>query len=270
MASTRLVTLGYVVLAIYAFIESRQLLQEDGSDESGGYAFDGSTLYVPLVLCVPANLEIQGQIYTVDASDGHSECRQMDYLINACASSLLFSAAGGIVYLFIDCLARYGKGPFNMSSANGMALFFIFILTQAGICTGALVEQTSFWVEYFQLVVDKLDNGIDNVESYADKRILRSAAVVAFGTALLIFLDAMVYRCYGKNNTNNNKADDDDRTEEENNNAMAKQAQQTHLKLEAMEAAEKASETSTSIDSPAPTVHVTPSWSSESKFDNYS
>jgi hypothetical protein len=55
--STRLVTLGYVALAIYAFIESRELLQDDAS---GGYTIDGSTLYIPLRLCVPATLEIEG------------------------------------------------------------------------------------------------------------------------------------------------------------------------------------------------------------------
>jgi hypothetical protein len=57
MISTRLVTLGYVALAIYAFIESRELLQDDAS---GGYTIDGSTLYIPLRLCVPATLEIEG------------------------------------------------------------------------------------------------------------------------------------------------------------------------------------------------------------------
>jgi hypothetical protein len=262
--TTRLVTLGYVALAIYAFIESRELLSDD-TDGSGGYTMDGSTLYIPLRLCVPATFEIQeGQVtYTFNnennnTSDGmftaDSTCRPMDYLINACASSLLLSAAAGILYLFINCMAHH-KGNAMSSSTNGMSLFFSFLLVQAGLCTGALVEQTSVWVQHFQeQIIDKLDDnnaGIDNqveVESYANKQILRTAAITAFGTALLIVLDAMVYRCYRQ------------RFHEDDNKDNASDKDQTDLKLQEMETS-----TSTFVigDSPpAPLANATPAWSS--------
>ena len=260
MIISRLVTLGYGALATYAFIESRKLLPDD-MDGSEGYTIDGSTLYIPLRLCVPATLQLQGQVIyafnNTDTSDGtgtmdNPACRPMDYLINACAFSLLLSAAAGIVYLFIDCMAR--RNGDMSSSTNGMALFFSFLLVQAGICTGALVEQTSSWVKYFQeQIIDKLDDnnniGIDKVQSYANKQILQSAAIAAFGTALLILLDAMIYRCCRQQD---NKEDKDEAA----------------LKLQEMEAgANSGSEASTSTfvvgDSPAvPLANAIPAWSS--------
>jgi hypothetical protein len=117
-------------------------------------------------------------------------------------------------------------------------------LVQAGICTGALVEETSFWVEYFQeQVIDKLDNNIriDKVESYANKQILRSAAIAAFGAALLILLDVTFYRCCRQQD--NNAAMDD---------VMTTTKTQTDLNLQEMEeaAAKGRSESSTIGDSP--------------------
>jgi hypothetical protein len=180
------------------------------------------------------------------------------------------SAAGGIVYLLMDCISRYGtshgngKRPFHMSSsANGMSLLFSFLLVQAGICIGALVEQTSFWVSYFQeQVIDNLKNdngGIDKVESYANEQILRLAAIVAFGTALLILLDAMVYRCCCGCQHQDDKNKEDDHATTKND--------QTDLKLEEMEAAEKggsATSTSTSAMGDSPVANATPAWSSAS------
>lgn len=193
-AITRIITLGYVAAAVFAFLESRKLLSAKGDD---AYKLEGTTLYVPLVLCVPASIQIDGEIISTDASAGAGECRQLDYLINACASSLLFSAVGAMIYLWIDCMARYETGPFNMSAANGMALYFIFILTQAGICTGALVEQSRFWVRYFSDVIDKIgDSRITDAKSYANTWVLTAVAAAAMVTALVIFMDAMVYRCY--------------------------------------------------------------------------
>jgi hypothetical protein len=260
MVSTRLVTLSYVVLAIYAFIESRELLREDGSGDSNGYNAEGATLYIPLVLCIPANIQIQinGQIFSVDLSEATYECRQMDYLINACASSLIFSIVGGLLYLLIDCMARYGKGSFNMSAANGMGLFFIFILTQAGIGIGALVEQTSYWVDYFQIVIDGLadeDIGINNVESYANKQVLRAASIVAFGTAFFILLDAIAYRCYNDND------------KDKECDVVAEAKAQMDLKLRESEPTEEAAQASTGTpvdNSPPSSGHATPSWSLES------
>jgi hypothetical protein len=185
----RITLLGYSIIAIFGFRETRQLIGED-------YRLQDDTLFVPLVLCVPASIEVDGTTVAYDASDGE-KCRQLDYLINAAAASLLFSILASILFLLVDLMARYKRGPFNMSSAAGMGLFLVFILLQAGISTGALVEQVNFWVQYFQHVVDVSDGqfGYDKVESYAKKSILITTAIWAFFCSFFIFVDAIVHRC---------------------------------------------------------------------------
>jgi hypothetical protein len=193
----RISLLGYSALAVFGFLETRQLLQKDGVD---AYRYKDDTLFVPLVLCVPESIDIDGEILIMDTSaTSMDQCRQLDYLINACAISLLFSIAASILFLLVDCMARYQRGPFNMSSAAGMGLFLVFILLQAGISTGALVEQTYFWVQHFQGIVDETNNngnlGFDKVQSYANQTVLTSTALCAFGCSLVIFVHAMVYQC---------------------------------------------------------------------------
>jgi hypothetical protein len=191
-ALTRLVTFLYAILAIFAFFDCRGLL----SNES--FEMRGDTLYVPLVLCVPGNIEIDGSVLSFDASDtSELQCRQLDYLINSCAASLLFSAAASGLFILFDGLARYNMGPFNLSSAAGMGLFLIFILLQAGISTGSLVEQNKYWVDYFQHFLDETSDEDLNVKSFSNSGLLIITAISAFATAFLILADSICYRsCY--------------------------------------------------------------------------
>jgi hypothetical protein len=120
--------LGYSIIAIFGFLEARHLLGKD-------YIYNDDTLFVPLVLCVPASIEIDGEIIAYDTGDGVEKCRQLDYLINAAAASLLFSFFASLLFFLVDLMARYQRGPFNRSSAAGMGLFLVFILLQASIST---------------------------------------------------------------------------------------------------------------------------------------
>jgi hypothetical protein len=60
------------------------------------------------------------------------------------------------------------------------------------------VEQTNFWVQHFQDLVDLSDGqwGYNKVESYAKTSVLITTAAWAFACSFLIFVDAMVYGCY--------------------------------------------------------------------------
>jgi hypothetical protein len=73
----------------------------------------------------------------------------------------------------------------------------VIILVQAGISTGALVEQNIYWVNYMQQYLD--EEGFDaTAKSYASTQILLSSTSCAFATAFLVLVDAIFYRCNEK------------------------------------------------------------------------
>ena len=203
---TRLLVLGYIAVAALSFLEARKLLVGSQGDaaESGHYEIKDNVLYVPLVLCVPAQMEINGKVFSADLEAGVTKCSELDYLINACSSSLLLSGAAALFWIFCDMTARFrdgaGCGPLNRHTAAGMGLLLIFLLAQAGISTGALVEQIKFWTSYTEEVFDNIEDGpkFDDVESYANTFLLTVAAIGSFGTALVMLLDAAVYSCMYK------------------------------------------------------------------------
>jgi hypothetical protein len=174
-------------LAFFTFLEARDLAASDG------YQYDPSTaiVYVPLELCAPPSVENDGSSFVISSD---SNCRDMNYLISAPFVCSACSAFACIFFVIMDILARYEKGPFSMSAVAGMGSYLIIILVQAGISTGALVEQSIYWVNYVQQYLDA--EGFDaTAKPYASTQILLSSAGCAFVTAFLILVDAIFYRC---------------------------------------------------------------------------
>jgi hypothetical protein len=183
---TRIVAIGYAVLAFFTFLEARDLAQSDG------YQYDSNKgiVYVPLLLCAPPSVENDGSSFIISSD---SNCKDMNYLISAPFVCSACSAFASVFFVVMDILARYERGPFSMSAVAGMGLYLVIILIQAGISTGALVEQNIYWVNYMQQYLD--EEGFDaKAKSYASTQILMSSASCAFIAALLIFVDAIFYR----------------------------------------------------------------------------
>lgn len=195
----RLVILGYAALAVFCFFEIRALLLKSKSETS--FEIDDGTLFVPLILCFPSRLQV-GDLIIMDTINSTSpayvengaECRELDYLMSACAASLLFAAAGCSLFVFCDCLARFPCCPFDMYSSSGMAIFLTFVLGQAGIAIGALAEQNHYWVEYFKEIVDERNLDLD-VESHAHVILLIGCSLSSFAVALLVLVDSTCSRC---------------------------------------------------------------------------
>jgi hypothetical protein len=194
----RLIVLGYTALAIFTFFEIRDLLLNSKNGDS--FEIEDGTLFVPLVLCFPSTLEVGG-LMIVDSTNTtdpafveHVECRQLEYLMSACAASLLFAAAACVLYVFCDFLARFRCCPFDLNSSSGMAIFLTFMLAQSGISIGALAEQNYFWVEHFKEVIEERDLDLE-VESYANSIFLIGAALSSFGVAFLVLVDAICSCC---------------------------------------------------------------------------
>ena len=99
----RLLLLGYAVLAVFAFLEIQVLLRNSENGES--IQLLNGTIFLPLVLCFPENLEISeinlfGLSSTTMEDYQDLECRNLDYIIGTCASSLLFAAFSSVVFVF--------------------------------------------------------------------------------------------------------------------------------------------------------------------------
>ena len=187
---TRIVAIGYAVLAFFTFLEARDLAQ------SNGYQFDEATeiVYVPLLLCAPPSVENDGSSFVISSD---SNCRDMNYLISAPFVCSACSAIACMFFVIMDILARYERGPFSKTAVAGMGLYLVIILVQAGISTGALVEQNLYWVNYMQEYLDR--EGFDaTAKPYASTQILVSSAGCAFITAFFILVDAVLYRCNEK------------------------------------------------------------------------
>lgn len=187
---TRVFAIGYAVLAFFTFLEARDLARSNGYQ----YDTDEGVVYVPLMLCAPPSVESDGSSLTITSD---SNCRGMDYLISAPFVCSACSAFACIFFVIMDILARYEKGPFSMPAVAGMSTYLVIILVQAGITTGALVEQNIYWVNYMQEYLDE-EKFDATAKSYASTKILLSSAGCAFATAFLILIDGIFYRCNEK------------------------------------------------------------------------
>eukprot|EP00542_Grammatophora_oceanica_P019856 CAMPEP_0194047458 /NCGR_PEP_ID=MMETSP0009_2-20130614/24804_1 /TAXON_ID=210454 /ORGANISM="Grammatophora oceanica, Strain CCMP 410" /LENGTH=177 /DNA_ID=CAMNT_0038693089 /DNA_START=293 /DNA_END=826 /DNA_ORIENTATION=+ len=121
----------------------------------------------------------------------------MEWIVNASAMSLVLSGAAVLVFMVVDLLSRFGKGPFNRSTSGGMGLFLLFIMFQAIVCTWALAEECRYWSNYTKdyLKTLDLDDGIDTVTTHANEYILWTAGLVGVVTCFLIVVEALVNIC---------------------------------------------------------------------------
>mmetsp|Transcript_13834 Transcript_13834/g.32274 ORF Transcript_13834/g.32274 Transcript_13834/m.32274 type:complete len:266 (+) Transcript_13834:83-880(+) len=187
---TRVFAIGYAALAFFTFQEARDLARSNGYQ----YDSDEGIVYVPLLLCAPPSVESDGSSFIISSD---SNCRGMKYLVSAPFVCSACSAFACLFFVIMDILARYEKGPFKMSAVAGMGSYLIIILIQAGITTGALVEQNIYWVNYMQEYLDG-ENFDATAKSYASTQILLGSAGFAFATAFLVLVDAILYRCNEK------------------------------------------------------------------------
>ena len=185
----RLVCLAYIGLCCWGFVEARKLL-------SGTYELKGDKLFIPLEVCRPSSISIDGNSNIVVDPNDSGSCSKMEYLVNACAMSMLFSAAAVLIYVIVDGMLRLGKGPFRKSTIAGMGLFLLFILLQTAVCVWALWSQARFWVDYFNDVYDALgdgnDYGVKTVQTHANITVLLLVGLLAVVTAAAVLLDAVM------------------------------------------------------------------------------
>jgi len=197
MLISRFVMVAYAVLAVFSYREARKLLK---NSVDLTVVLDDDKMLFPLVLCFPYAVKIGEEIFTAD--DEGVQCQALNFLINACAASLIFSVIAAILFVFIDVLARYKKGPFNLSTAAGMGLFLTFILIQTGISTYALVRQVDMWIDYFRNVVET-----DlQIKSFCDTTLMKVTVAFAFGATILITIDIICDRFFRCNRSERNNS----------------------------------------------------------------
>lgn len=184
----RTLWLAYIVLAFYSFPDSQKLLDD-------GYSRDGDKLYIPLVLCQPNSIDVEGDTVTIDASEG-TNCHNLDYLVNSAGTSLIFSGVAFLLFLLVDSLSRCKKGPLNRSTAAGMGLFLIFILIQTAVSAWALAAECKFWTDYFEKLYEAAGYGetygISEVSTYGNQTLLFTTGIIGIVSAFFLLLDACI------------------------------------------------------------------------------
>jgi hypothetical protein len=93
----RLVYFGFAFVAVIALPETAKLLNGDSL-----YVGNEKTLYIPLIVCTPTDIDVSGTIISFDAAN-YESCFSLDFLVTACAASLLLGAIAIAVFLLIDC-----------------------------------------------------------------------------------------------------------------------------------------------------------------------
>lgn len=216
----RLIALGTAAVSGYAILQVQDLLQDEAS-------LDGGTLTMPVLLCMPAELQIPGVNGTtslldvIDENDDY-ECRSLRYMAQASMCALGLAALAALFYVLIDAAVRAGLGPFNRSSILGMALFSVFILFQAGYSTGAILQESRHWQDYYDDLLaaqqaqakaaaeanpnststtwtvtaqDGSTVEITEIDVYGDEFILTLAIGALFLTTLLMLMEVLTSLC---------------------------------------------------------------------------
>lgn len=211
----RVVYVACIVVSLLAFPEARKLLKPAWTE-----AADGGTLYAPLVLCEPSTIDVDGTVLTIDASQTEG-CFALDFLVNACAASLLLSAVGMVVYLAGDFWWRCSRPDHRWHlSRNATAGFFLAVVyLQAGFCVGSLAKQADFWVGYISRTMQKLDEGdgagtafaYSSVTTYGSRTLLWIATGFSFLGTITLCLESAIGFCYRGEESRRNHNDGDPR-----------------------------------------------------------
>jgi len=178
----------FAVIAAFSIPEVRLLVAEN-------YQQDGDTMYIPLNICMPNDVVLNGK--TVDLSAGNEtvDCHSLDFLINACAMSFCFSIAAIVVFFMAHMLARRGIG--STAAVGGMGLFLVFILLQTAVCTWALTSESNYWIRYFEEVLNDHfpEMGITHVDTHGNSRLLMATGVAAVASSFFLVLEALMGWC---------------------------------------------------------------------------
>lgn len=179
---------GFIVISGFAVDETRQLLNDQ-------YHQIGNVLYIPLLICRPDNIEVDGESIAFDANE--DSCRNMKYLVNACALSLIFSMAATFTFMVFDILAFFNKGPFKKTkSVLGMGLFLIFILVQTAVCIWSVASEAQYWTNYFTEMIGDLGlDGVKTISTYGNFKIMYAAGVFTLANSGLLLVTALIGLC---------------------------------------------------------------------------
>ncbi|CAB9496781.1 expressed unknown protein [Seminavis robusta] len=209
---SRLVQVGFAIVAAFSIPEVRQLLNTN-------YERVGDTFYVPIKVCKPTEITLNGTTITLDPDTGN-DCHSLGFLVNACAMSFLFAIVAVGVFVVSDLFARRAKG--SSATVVGMGLFLIFILLQAAACTWALFSESLFWIDYFDddILEEHFEElGIEKVDTHGNSWMLMATGGAAVLSAALLLLESLCSLCCcGKGNAKEEAAGSVEETTTRKNN----------------------------------------------------
>jgi len=160
-----------------------------------GYIRDGKTLYIPMEICEPNSIQVDGNTISFEADDV-GNCRTYSHLVNACIAGIVFAMAANAI-LFVFEIRAHLKMKSKHGTILGMSFFLFFIQIQAGACLLALYSETAYWTDYFELIYQKFpDYGITEVKTHGNTTPLFIALSLSFAAAGTLLLDSLCKFCY--------------------------------------------------------------------------
>jgi hypothetical protein len=184
-----LTCIGFLVVAGLSIPEAWAL-------NRGEYTQRGSTLFIPVNICDPDQIALNGSNITFSPGDDVGKCHTLEYLLNACVASIFFAGGAIILFLVFGLLARNKVGPVSMSSVFGMSLFLTFSLLQCAVCYWALFKECQSREKYVIDQYKKLGStDIAHIKTYGDKMWFYIGMILALASAGLLFIDTVLSIC---------------------------------------------------------------------------
>jgi hypothetical protein len=191
---SRFVCLGFLIIAGITLPQIWSLTKEDFNRSA-----DGFTVYIPLEMCAPQSISVEGLSIIFDTRDTN-QCHALVYLIGACAASVIFAGVAMLLFFLFDMMARCECGPITPSAVLGMSIFMALGLTQTAACCWALYQECGYREDFFMEMFDKRGAGdIAHVKTHGNRSWFLATMIVAIVAAALLLLDSIMnFLCYGR------------------------------------------------------------------------
>lgn len=191
---SRFVCVSFLVISGIALPHIWSLTKEDFSRSE-----DGFTVFIPLEMCAPQSIAVEGLALIFDARDSN-QCHALVYLIGACAASVIFAGVAMLLFFLFDMMARCECGPITPSAVLGMSVFLAFGLVQAAACCWALYKECGYRQDYFMEMFQKRGTeGIAEVRTHGNRNWFLATMIAALVTAGFLLLDSILnFLCFGR------------------------------------------------------------------------
>lgn len=195
---SRLVCIGFLVTAGITIPQIWNLTNGEFTTSE-----DGSTVFIPLEMCTPPSVSIEGNAIIFSGPNVGS-CHSLTYMIGSCAAALLFAGTAMLLFFIFETMSTCGCNKhITRSSLFGMSIFLAFSLIQAAASCFALFEECRKREEYFlEMFQDSGRSTITTVKMQGARVWFFVTMVTALSAAGVLTLESLCSLCCSNDDKN--------------------------------------------------------------------